>query len=119
MPNRYAFAASRSLIAAKAYRFGTPLRRSFEDYFDLLYFDMSGFEGGPAALRCALTGIRPERLVFATDYPQDFTGATTGTGKGPKDMRRYIEEIRALPFPEKTTAGMLGENAAQLLRLPS
>lgn len=111
-------AAIKERIAAKAYRFGTPLKRSFDDYFDLLYFDMSGFEGGPAALRCALTGIKPERLVFATDYPQDFTGATTGTGKGPKDMRRYIDEIRALPFPEKTTAGMLGENAAELLRLP-
>ena len=111
-------AAIKERIAAKAYRFGTPLKRSFDDYFDLLYFDMSGFEGGPAALRCALTGIKPERMVFATDYPQDFTGATTGTGKGPKDMRRYIDEIRALPFPEKMTAGMLGENAAELLRLP-
>ena len=104
-------------IVAKAWRFGTPLKRSFEEYFDLLYFDMSGFEGGPGALRCALTGIKPERMVFATDYPQDFTGATTDTGKGAKDIRRYIDEIRALPLPEETKAGILGETAAKLLRL--
>ena len=104
-------------IAAKAWRFGTPLKRSFEEYFDLLYFDMSGFEGGPAALRCALTGIKPERMVFATDYPQDFTGATTDTGKGAKDIRKYIDEIRALPLPEETKAAMLGGTAARLLGL--
>ena len=104
-------------IVAKAWRFGTDLKRSFEESFDLLYFDMSGFEGGPNALRCALTGIKPERMVFATDYPQDFTGATTDTGKGPKDIRKYIEEIRALPLPEATRAGMLGGTAAKLLGL--
>ena len=110
-------AAIKERIAAKAYRFGTPLKRSFDDYFDLLYFDMSGFEGGPNALRCALTGIKPERLVFATDYPQDFTGATTDTRKGAGDIRKYIQEIRALPLPEEIKAKMLGETAAELLGL--
>ena len=110
-------ASIKERLVAKAYRFGTPLKRSFEEYFDQLYFDMSGFEGGPAALRCALTGIKPERMVFATDYPQDFTGAATDTGKGAKDIRRYIDEIRALPLPEATKAGILGETAAALLRL--
>ncbi len=111
-------AAIKERLEAKAYRFGTPLKRSFDEYFDLLYFDMSGFEGGPNALRCALTGIKPERMVFATDYPQDFTGATTDTGKGARDIRKYIEEIRALPLPDATKAGMLGETAAELLGLP-
>lgn len=110
-------AAIKERISAKAYRFGTSLPRSFDDYFDLLYFDMSGFEGGPNALRCALTGIKPERMVFATDYPQDFTGTTTATGKGAKDIRRYIEEIRGLPLPEETKARMLGGTAAELLGL--
>lgn len=110
-------AAIKERIAAKAYRFGTSLKRSFGEYFDLLYFDMSGFEGGPNALRCALTGIKPERMVFATDYPQDFTGATTDTKKGARDIRKYIEEIRALPLPKETTARMLGGTAAELLGL--
>lgn len=54
-------------LLAKGYRFGT-LKRSFADYFDMLYFDLAGFEGGLAALQCALVGICPERLIFASDY---------------------------------------------------
>jgi aminocarboxymuconate-semialdehyde decarboxylase len=60
----------------------------------LVYFDMAGFEGGTTALNCALAGIRPERLVFASDYPQDFTGVNTDTGKGMTELRKYIEAVR-------------------------
>jgi hypothetical protein len=28
----------------------------------------------------------PERLVFASDYPQDFTGVNTDTGKGIEEL---------------------------------
>jgi len=104
-------------LSAKAYRFGTPLKRSFEEYFDLFYFDMSGFEGGETALRCALLGIRPERMVFATDYPQDFSGMTTSTGRGVPGIREYVDRIRALNLPENVKAGMLGGTAMTLLRI--
>ena len=109
-------AAVKERLAAKAGRFGT-LVRPFGAYFDRLYFDMAGFEGGPNALACALTGIRPDRLVFATDYPQDFTGATTQTGKGVQDIRLYIDLIRGLDLPQASRAGMLGATAAGLLGL--
>lgn len=109
-------AATKERLVAKAHRFGT-LRRPFEESFDRLYFDMAGFEGGPNALRCALTGIRPERLVFATDYPQDFTGATTRTGIGPEGIGEYIRVVRGLPLPAGAVEAMLGGNAAGLLGL--
>jgi len=109
-------AAVKERLAAKAGRFGT-LSRPFDAYFDRLYFDAAGFEGGPNALTCALTGIRPDRIVFATDYPQDFTGATTQTGKGVGDIREYIEYIEALELPKATKAGILGGTAADLLGL--
>lgn len=109
-------AAVKERLAAKAGRFGT-LLRPFDAYFDRLYFDAAGFEGGPNALTCALTGVRPERIVFATDYPQDFTGATTQTGKGVKDIREYINLIEALELPKATRAGILGGTAAGLLGL--
>src|SRR5438552_79693 len=51
-------AAVKDRLSAKGYRFGT-LKRAFADYFDMLYFDLAGFEGGLAALHCALQGIRP------------------------------------------------------------
>ena len=81
-------------LLAKGYRFGT-LKRSFADYFEPLYFDLAGFEGGLSALHCALQGIRAERLLFASDYPQDFTGVNTDTGKGMriKKLHRYDPEV--------------------------
>ncbi len=109
-------AAVKERLAAKAGRFGT-LVRPFEEYFQRLYFDMAGFEGGPNALACALTGIRPDRLVFATDYPQDFTGATTQSGKRVEDIRGYIELIQRLDLPDGAREGMLGATAAALLGL--
>ena len=79
--------------------------------------DMAGFEGGLVALNCALEGIRPERLVFASDYPQDFTGVNSDTGKGMTELRDYIETIRKLPLSEPRKEAMLGGTAASLLKL--
>lgn len=109
-------AAVKERLVAKAGRFGT-LSRPFDAYFDRLYFDAAGFEGGPNALTCALTGIRPDRIVFATDYPQDFTGATTQTGKGVADIRGYVDLIEALDLPRAAKAAILGGTAAGLLGL--
>ena len=105
-------------LVAKAYRFGT-LGKPFEHYFDMLYFDMAGFEGGTTALGCALQGIRPDRLVFATDYPQDFTGVSTDTGKGMAALRDYIDAIRGLPLTDAEKDAIMGGTAAKLLGLDS
>ena len=109
-------AAVKDRLLAKGYRFGT-LKRPFADYFDMLYFDLAGFEGGLAALHCALQGIRPERLVFASDYPQDFTGVNTDTGRGMKELKAYIDAVRALALSDATKEAILGRTAAQLLKL--
>jgi predicted TIM-barrel fold metal-dependent hydrolase len=102
-------------ISRSSYRFKLP--RSFDDYFDRLYFDMAGFEGSPIALRCALEGIKPQRMVFATDYPQNFNSSDPKQGKSIDGVREYIDEIRALPLDAKITEGMLGGTAAWLLKL--
>jgi predicted TIM-barrel fold metal-dependent hydrolase len=109
-------AAVKDRLVGKGYRFGT-LKKSFDEYYDMVYFDMAGFEGGTAALNCALQGIRPERLVFASDYPQDFTGVNTDTGKGMKELKNYIETIRNLPLDQKSKEKILGDTAAALLKL--
>ena len=108
--------AIKDRLMAKAYRFGT-LKRPFEEYFDLLYFDTAGFEGGPIALHCALLGIRPEQLVFGSDYPQDFTGVNTNLGKGMGALREYISALRALNLPVNVKEGILGKTAARLLKI--
>jgi predicted TIM-barrel fold metal-dependent hydrolase len=100
-------------IARSSYRFRLP--KSFEDYFDRLYFDMAGFEGSPIALRCALEGIKPERMIFATDYPQNFNSSDPKQGRSVDGVREYIAEIRKLPLDQAIVDGMLGATAARLL----
>ena len=102
-------------ISRSSYRFKLP--HSFDDYFDRLYFDMAGFEGSPIALRCALEVIKPERMVFATDYPQNFNSSDPKQGRSIDGVREYIDEIRALPLHSKIKEGMLGGTAARLLKL--
>jgi predicted TIM-barrel fold metal-dependent hydrolase len=102
-------------IARSAYRFKLP--KSFEEYFDLLYFDMAGFEGSPIALNCALEGIKPERMVFATDYPQNFNNSDPKMGKGVDGIAEYISTTKKLPLDARVIEGMLGGTAASLLKL--
>ena len=90
---------------------------SFGDYFDRLYFDMAGFEGSPIALRCAMEGIRPERMGFATDYPQNFNNDDPKTGKNVDGIGEYIAEIQKLPLDAGVKNDMLGGTAARLLKL--
>lgn len=102
-------------ISRSSYRFKLP--RHFDDYFNLLYFDMAGFEGSPIALRCALEVIKPERLVFATDYPQNFNASDPAQGKSIGGVNEYIDEIRRLPLDVPVKENMLGGTAAKLLKL--
>ncbi|MBM2802814.1 MAG: Amidohydrolase [Deltaproteobacteria bacterium] len=102
-------------ISRSSYRFKLP--QSFDDYFDRLYFDMAGFEGSLIALRCALAVIKPERMVFATDYPQNFNNSDPKQGKNIDGINVYIDEIRRLPLASQVKEDMLGGTAAKLLKL--
>ncbi len=102
-------------ISRSSYRFKLP--KSFDDYFDRLYFDMAGFEGSPIALRCALEVIKPECMVFATDYPQNFNNRDPKEGKSIDGVREYVELIRGLPLASQVKEEMLGGTATRLLNL--
>lgn len=109
-------AAIKERLLKRAHRFDRPLKRPFAELFDRLYFDMAGFEGGELALDSALAGISAERLVFATDYPQDFTGVSTASGERPPTVPDYVAAIRKR-LPEPAAGRVLGGTAAELLRL--
>jgi predicted TIM-barrel fold metal-dependent hydrolase len=87
-----------------------PISKPVHEYFKKIYFDMAGFEGGMNAVKCALTTISPERLVFGTDYPANFADDAKG-------IRNYIENIRKLDLDEESKEAMLGNNAKELLGL--
>ena len=90
------------------YRDKPLITKPWRAYFDKLYFNIAGREVGMAAVRSALTNIRPERLMFGTDWPYNFDHE-------PQEVRRYISEIRKLPLSKRDIDGMLGDNAATLL----
>ena len=90
--------------------FGKPFAENFNRYFDKIYFDMAGFEGGMNAVKCALTTISPSNLLFGTDFPHNFTNDF-------KAARNYIENIRKLDLSSESLEAMFGLNAAGLLGL--
>jgi predicted TIM-barrel fold metal-dependent hydrolase len=102
-------------ISRSSYRFKLP--KHFDDYFDRLYFDMAGFEGSLIALRCALEVIKPERMVFATDYPQNFNASDPVRGKNIDGVPEYVAEIRRLALDSRMKEEMLGGTAARLLKI--
>ena len=72
--------------------FEEPYGESFRKNFDKIFFDLAGFEGRMNAVKCALTTISPDRLVFGTDYPYNFT-------KDPDGVKRYIDNIEGFVLP--------------------
>ena len=90
---------------------GKPLiTKPWRTYFDKLYFNMAGREVGLESLRCALTNISPQRLLFGTDWPFNFDYE-------PGEVKRYVKGIRALDLPAADIEAMLGGNAARLFRI--
>ncbi len=87
-----------------------PYFENYQKYFDMLYFNMAGRELGTNTINCALTNIRPEKLLFGTDYPLNFTD-------DPEGIKTYIDKIRQLDLDKKTINGMLGDTAMKLFNL--
>jgi aminocarboxymuconate-semialdehyde decarboxylase len=87
---------------------GTRHRMPFDEYFDKLYFNLAGHHGGMNSVKCALTTISPTRLIFGTDYPQEFS-------EDPIKIKAYIENIKKLDIDEESKDLMLGKNASKLL----
>jgi len=89
---------------------GTRHRKSFDENLKKIHFNLAGHHGGMNSVRCALTSIQPDRLVFGTDYPQEFSD-------DPMKIKTYIENIKKLEIDEESKELMLGGNASALLSL--
>jgi len=84
--------------------------RPWNNYFDKLYFNLAGRGRGIASVKAALTCIKPDKLMFATDWPPNFESE-------PRDCRNFIADIQELDLPPADIDGMLGRNAVELLGL--
>jgi predicted TIM-barrel fold metal-dependent hydrolase len=89
---------------------GTRTRLPFEEYLKKIHFNLAGHHGGMNSVKCALTTIHPSRLVFGTDYPQEFS-------EDPMKIETYVENIKKLEMDEKNRELILGGNAKRLLKL--
>ncbi len=69
---------------------------------------MAGREGGMAAVKCALTNISPQRLMFGTDWPFNYDHNSQAA-------RKYIDDLRKLNLPQADIEAMLGGTAKKLL----
>ena len=89
---------------------GSKNRRPFDQCLNDLYFNLAGSHGGMNSIKCALTSISPKRLIFGTDYPQEFM-----TDK--PSLKTYVENMKKLEIDEESRQAMLGGNAKALLGL--
>ncbi len=80
------------------------IRKPPSEYLKQFYFDTVNFD--PGALRLAIEFAGANRLLAGSDYPHQIGS-----------LEKMISSIRALKISEQETAGILGENAARLLRL--
>jgi predicted TIM-barrel fold metal-dependent hydrolase len=86
------------------------INRPWREYFNRLYFNMAGREGGMAAVKCALTTISPRKLMFGSDWPFNYD-------HNPQKARRFIEDIKKLDLPQDEIEAMLGGTAAKIFNI--
>ena len=85
------------------------LDKVFEDLFDKIYFDTSGFGGWMPITEAAVKTIRTDRLCFGTDYPMEISEAC--------DVKGFINDIKLLDISEQEKRNILGENIKRLFKL--
>ena len=67
-----------------------------------MIFDTAGFAGGIGAVKAGLCEIPADRIVFATDYPQEI--------RVREIVRDFVRDIRALGTDgEKILSGNVGK----------
>jgi len=90
-------------------RHGKRPRKPFREYFDQLTFDTGGFFGNINAVKCALLEIKPQRIVFGTDYPQEI--------RDENQIERFINEIKNLSISQEDIENILSLNGKRILKI--
>lgn len=90
-------------------RHGKTPRRPFREYLDRLIFDTGGFFGNINAVKCALLEIKPQSIVFGTDYPQEIRDET--------QIEKFVKDIQNLTIPKQDIENILSGNGRRLLKI--
>jgi len=89
-------------------RHGKLPREPFRNYLERLYFDTGGFFGNINPVKCALVELRPENLLFGTDYPQEIRDGA--------QIKDFVREIGNLPLSQKQIDGIFSENGKKFVK---
>lgn len=89
-------------------RHGMSPQKDFDYYLNHnMVFDTAGFAGAISSVKTALVEIPADRIVFATDYPQEI--------RAREAVRDFVRDIRALGKDGDT---ILAGNTGKLLKTP-
>ncbi len=90
-------------------RHGAGAQKEFDYYLrHNMLFDTAGFAGATSSVKTALVEIPADRIVFATDYPQEI--------RQREPVRDFVRELRALG---KDGEAILSGNVGKLLKQPA
>ena len=85
------------------------LDEKFMELFGRMYFDTAGFMGWMPITQATLLTVKPQRMVFGTDYGIEMIEAD--------DIKAFIDDIKALPIPEADRRAILGDTARELFKI--
>ena len=77
--------------------------------FGKMYFDTAGFMGWMPITQATLLTVKPQRMVFGTDYGIEMIEA--------QDIKAFIDDIKALQIPEADRRAILGDTARELFKI--
>lgn len=81
----------------------------YNELFDRLYIDGAGSGGWMPIVHLAMMTVNHDKLVWGTDYPYEVHSG--------RDLKIYIDNVKAMDIPEESKKGFLGDNLARLLKL--
>ncbi len=85
------------------------LDEKFMELLGKMYFDTAGFMGWMPITQATLMVVKPQRMVFGTDYGLEMIEA--------QDIKAFIDDITALNIPEADRKAILGETARELFNI--
>ncbi|KUO63026.1 MAG: hypothetical protein APF84_10895 [Gracilibacter sp. BRH_c7a] len=81
----------------------------YNELFNRLYIDGAGSGGWMPIVHLAMMTVKHDKLVWGTDYPYEIHDG--------RDLKSYIDNVKAMDIPEESKKGFLGDNLARLLKL--
>ena len=104
LPDQY-----KTAIRGRRIRKELGLDEKFMELFGKMYFDTAGFMGWMPITQATLLTVKPQRMVFGTDYGIEMIEA--------QDIKAFIDDIKALPIPEADRKAILGDTARELFKI--